>query len=136
MTSIYGVHGYEHASVPYLSDRWIMLLHHAATEARRLGMGLDTPPGSGWRLGGPGVRVDSQFGTMVTAPSGLGLRQCQPKRGVTPARHERDSLRSADPQKRSAAPRYYAHTPLLVERVDRRVSRLYERPWPFAAIRW
>jgi glycosyl hydrolase family 106( putative alpha-L-rhamnosidase)/oligogalacturonate lyase-like protein len=58
VTSIYGVKGYEHAFVPYLSDRWIDLLRHAAAEARRLGMGLDMPPGSGWRLGGPGVPLE------------------------------------------------------------------------------
>src|SRR5437660_10402722 len=49
VTSIYGVRGYERAFVPYLSDRWIELLLHAAAEARRLGLGLDMPPGSGWR---------------------------------------------------------------------------------------
>jgi hypothetical protein len=58
VTSIYGVRGQEHAFVPYLSDRWIDLLLHAAAEARRLGMGLDMPPGSGWRIGGPGVRLE------------------------------------------------------------------------------
>lgn len=55
VTSIYGVHGYEHAFVPYLSDRWVDMLLHAATEAARLGLGIDMPPGSGWRTGGPGV---------------------------------------------------------------------------------
>jgi hypothetical protein len=58
VTSIYGARGYERAFVPYLSDRWIELLLHAAAEARRLGMGLDMPPGSGWRLGGPGVPLE------------------------------------------------------------------------------
>src|SRR5438309_1237616 len=38
VTSIYGVRGYERAFVPYLSDRWIELLLHAAAEARRLGL--------------------------------------------------------------------------------------------------
>jgi len=80
VTSIYGVHGYERAFVPYLSDPWIELLLHAAAEARRLGLGLDMPPGSGWRLGGPGVRledavaslrieVDAARGTYVAALS-------------------------------------------------------------------
>src|SRR5438046_8895834 len=44
VTSIYGVHGYEHAFVPYLSDRWIQLLLHAAPQAPRLGRGLDIQP--------------------------------------------------------------------------------------------
>ena len=64
VTSIYGVRGYEHAFVPYLSDRWIELLLHAAAEARRLGMGLDMPPGSGWRLGGPGVRLEDAVASL------------------------------------------------------------------------
>lgn len=58
VTSIYGVRGSDHAPVPYLSDRWIQLLLHAAGEARRMGMGLDMPPGSGWRMGGPGVPLE------------------------------------------------------------------------------
>src|SRR5206468_5920450 len=64
VTSIYGVHGSEHASVPYLSDHWIELLLHAAAEARRLGLGLDMPPGSGWRLGGPGVRLEDAVASL------------------------------------------------------------------------
>jgi hypothetical protein len=55
VTSIYGVHGYEDAFVQYLSPEWVELLLHAAGEARRLGMGIDMPPGSGWRTGGPEV---------------------------------------------------------------------------------
>src|SRR5207247_366122 len=64
VTSTYGVRGYGHAFVPYLSDRWIELLLHAAAEARRLGMGLDMPPGSGWRLGGPGVRLEDAVASL------------------------------------------------------------------------
>jgi glycosyl hydrolase family 106( putative alpha-L-rhamnosidase) len=64
VTSIYGVRGYEHAFVPYLSDRWIDLLLHAAAEARRRGMGLDMPPGSGWRLGGPSVRLEDAVASL------------------------------------------------------------------------
>jgi hypothetical protein len=58
VTSIYGVHGREADFVPYLSDRWVSLLLHAATEARKDGMGLDLPPGSGWRMGGPDVPLE------------------------------------------------------------------------------
>lgn len=58
VTSIYGVHGREADFVPYLSDRWVRLLVHAADEAHRNGMGLDLPPGSGWRMGGPDVPLD------------------------------------------------------------------------------
>ncbi|MBT5609677.1 MAG: hypothetical protein HOJ57_27305 [Lentisphaerae bacterium] len=53
ITSIYGVKGQEHRSVSYLSERWLELLAHACREARRLDMGVDLPPGCGWRCGGP-----------------------------------------------------------------------------------
>ena len=68
VTAIYGVRGEDSASVPYLSDRWVALLAHAADEARRLGMGLDMPPGSGWRTGGPGVpAADANASLRVSA---------------------------------------------------------------------
>src|SRR5207237_823411 len=74
VTSIYGVRGYEHAFVPYLSDRWLDLLLHAAAEARRLGMGLDMPPGSGWRLGGPSVpREDASASLHIEADTVRGV---------------------------------------------------------------
>ena len=55
ITAIYGVRGAEASSVPYLSPKWVELLHHTIAEARRLGMAVDLPPGSGWRMGGPFV---------------------------------------------------------------------------------
>jgi hypothetical protein len=55
ITPIYGVRGADSAEVPYLSRRWVALLAHAASEAHRLGMAVDMPPGSGWRMGGPFV---------------------------------------------------------------------------------
>lgn len=55
VTSLYGARGYEPAYVPYLSPRWVALLSHAITEARRRGMRVDLPLGSGWRTGGPRV---------------------------------------------------------------------------------
>jgi hypothetical protein len=58
VTSIYGVHGREADFVPYLSPRWVRLVGYAAGEAKKLGMGLDLPPGSGWRMGGPDVPLE------------------------------------------------------------------------------
>ena len=58
VTSIYGIKGQEHRHIPYFSDRWIAMLGHAASEANRLGMGLDMPPGSGWKMGGPEVPIE------------------------------------------------------------------------------
>jgi hypothetical protein len=68
VTSIYGARGYEDRYVPYLSDRWIELLKFSAAEAKRLGMGIDMPPGSGWRTGGPDVpRTESSASLKITA---------------------------------------------------------------------
>jgi hypothetical protein len=58
ITCIYGVQGQEHRHIPYLSDQWIDVVTHTIREAHRLGMGVDLPPGSGWRIGGPGVERD------------------------------------------------------------------------------
>src|SRR5262245_44854159 len=55
VTAIYGVRGAESSYVPYLSPRWVGLLAHTIRQAHALGMGVDMPPGSGWRTGGPFV---------------------------------------------------------------------------------
>ncbi len=52
VTAIYGVKGYEEKFIPYLSDEWVDILHYTATRAGELDMGLDMPPGSGWKCGG------------------------------------------------------------------------------------
>jgi hypothetical protein len=91
ITAIYGVRGAEAASVPYLSPRWVDLLAHTVTEAGRLGMGVDLPQGSGWRMGGPfvpaaevnaslRVKLDSARGTYVAEirPSGDKVKRPAP----------------------------------------------------------
>jgi hypothetical protein len=55
ITAIYGVRGAEALSVPYLSPQWVALLRSTITDARQLGMAVDLPQGSGWRMGGPFV---------------------------------------------------------------------------------
>jgi hypothetical protein len=68
VTSIYGARGSEHRYVSYGSEQWVDLLLHAAGEARRLGMGIDMPPGSGWRTGGPDVpRSESSASLRIRA---------------------------------------------------------------------
>jgi hypothetical protein len=52
---IYGAKGYEAQYVPFLSARWMQLLAHVTTEARRLGLGVDLTDGTGWPFGGPNV---------------------------------------------------------------------------------
>ncbi len=60
ITPIYGIIGQEARHVEYLSDRWLALARHVCSEARRLGLGVDIVPGSGWRMGGPGVPPDQR----------------------------------------------------------------------------
>src|SRR4051812_29284678 len=55
VTVIYGARGADSAYIPYLSRPWVDMIAHTAAEARRRGMGLDLPQGSGWRMGGPSV---------------------------------------------------------------------------------
>lgn len=57
ITPIYGAKGQEHRFIPYLSERWIRLFNWTVEECNRLGMGVDMPPGTGWRTGGPWVEL-------------------------------------------------------------------------------
>ena len=58
VTCIYGVQGNESRNRDYLSDQWVEAVRHTIQEAARLGMGVDLPAGSGWRMGGPSVRAE------------------------------------------------------------------------------
>jgi len=55
ITSIYGVKGEEDRFIEYLSPEFSEMLKFTIDEAAKLGMGVDLPPGSGWRCGGPFV---------------------------------------------------------------------------------
>jgi hypothetical protein len=52
---IYGAKGYEKQYIDYLSPRWMAMLKHTITEARRLGMDVDMTLGTGWCFGGPQI---------------------------------------------------------------------------------
>ncbi len=58
ITPIYGVKGEENIFIEYLSPEFSEILKYTITEAHKLGMGVDLPPGSGWRCGGPFVPED------------------------------------------------------------------------------
>lgn len=58
ISPIYGVEGYENASIAYLSEEWMDLLVHTVDEAERLGLQVDMILGTGWPYGGP--HVDTQ----------------------------------------------------------------------------
>lgn len=70
ITCIYGVKGTKDLQLPYLSPEWVEAVTHAAAEAKRLEMGVDLPPGSGWRMGGPNVALeDSNAELVITEPT-------------------------------------------------------------------
>ena len=62
---IYGVKGRESRFLPYLSPKWMDALAHTTKEAKRLGMGVDMPTGTGWPFGGPDVRVENADAKVV-----------------------------------------------------------------------
>ncbi len=55
ITPIYGVKGEENRFIEYLSPDFSEILNYTVSVANNLGMGVDLPPGSGWRCGGPFV---------------------------------------------------------------------------------
>lgn len=52
---VYGAVGAEDRALPFLSPKWLAMLGHTTTEARRLGLGVDMTTGTGWPFGGPQV---------------------------------------------------------------------------------
>ena len=77
ITPIYGVRGEESRFIPYLSPRWVEMLRHALSEARRLDLGVDIATGTGWPFGGPSVDDDSAARNIVhrmwRVPAGAGV---------------------------------------------------------------
>jgi hypothetical protein len=68
ITSIYGVQGEEQRDIEYLSPEFSEILKFTVGEAKRLGMGADIPPGSGWRCGGPFVPEEKGLWSLKMIP--------------------------------------------------------------------
>src|SRR5208282_2805816 len=62
---IYGAKGYEDRYIDFLSPKWITMLAHTITEAKRLGLGVDMTTGTGWPFGGPEVTADEAIAKVV-----------------------------------------------------------------------
>src|SRR5690242_14188080 len=62
---IYGAKGYEDRFIDFLSPKWMDVLAHTATEAKRLGLGVDMTTGTGWPFGGPGVSAEDASARVV-----------------------------------------------------------------------
>jgi pimeloyl-ACP methyl ester carboxylesterase len=62
---IYGAKGWEDRYLDYLSPKWMAMLRHTVSEARRLGLGVDMTTGTGWCFGGPTVSDRDANATVV-----------------------------------------------------------------------
>jgi len=85
VTPIYGVRGAEDREVEFLSPKYMELLAHAATEAKRLGMQFDMATGTGWPFGGPWVAPEDgdarlpRSGDVIDAkPTGMKVKRAAP----------------------------------------------------------
>jgi len=58
VTPIYGIQSADDREIEFLSPRYMEMLAHAASEAKRLGMQLDMATGTGWPFGGPTIKPE------------------------------------------------------------------------------
>ncbi|KAF0235997.1 MAG: glycoside [Prolixibacteraceae bacterium] len=71
ITPIYGVKGEEVRFIKFLSPEFSEILKFTIEEANKLGMGVDLPPGSGWRCGGPFVPEEKGLWSLKMQKVGL-----------------------------------------------------------------
>jgi hypothetical protein len=88
LTPIYGVKGQVEKNLAYLSPEWCEMLRYTVGEAKRLGMQVDLPPGSGWRMGGDflppelaAAKIRFADGEVSIAPSGEKIKRPGPGGG-------------------------------------------------------
>ncbi len=80
---IYGAKGFEDRYIDYLSPKWISMLAHVTSEAKRFGMDTDMTTGTGWPFGGPEVKTDDAIAKVVLktfdVAGGASLKEAMPK---------------------------------------------------------
>jgi hypothetical protein len=62
---VYGVKGYEDRFIEFLSPKWMEMLAHTTTEAKRLDLGVDLTTGTGWPFGGPRVSAEDASAKVI-----------------------------------------------------------------------
>jgi hypothetical protein len=85
ITPIYGARGYENRAIEFLSPQWTEMLAYTASEARRLGLGVDMATGTGWPFGGPEVSTAQgsstaflENGRLRGKPTGMKVKRAAP----------------------------------------------------------
>lgn len=73
---IYEAVGAENRSIDFLSQKWMDMLAHTTTEAKRLGLGVDMTTGTGWPFGGPMVTPEmASYGLQrITSQAAGGIK--------------------------------------------------------------
>jgi hypothetical protein len=97
ITPIYGVQGKDSLEISYLSPRWMDMLKHTQSEAKRLNMLVDMNQGTGWPFGGPSIDIAHAATCLVI--------QKQPVKALPGGRAavQTFSIRPDDPKQRSVA---------------------------------
>jgi alpha-L-rhamnosidase len=85
ITPIYGARGAEARYLDFLSPRWMEMLAYTASEAQRLGLGVDVATGTGWPFGGPAVspadgamQMTLLDGQLAGAPTRMTVKRAGP----------------------------------------------------------
>jgi alpha-L-rhamnosidase len=85
VTPVYGAKGYEKRFIKYLSPDYMAMLAYTASEAHRLGLGVDMATTTGWPFGGPWVgpadaeqRIVLKDGKLSTVPTGFKVKRSAP----------------------------------------------------------
>src|SRR5262249_29309714 len=85
ITPIYGIVGAESRDIDFLSPKWMEMLKHVGTEAKRLEMGVDMATCTGWPYGGPMVTAEMvdevvarDGDKLVSKPSGMKVKRAAP----------------------------------------------------------
>jgi hypothetical protein len=85
ITPIYGALGSEARYLDFLSPQWVDMLAYTASEARRLGLGVDMATGTGWPFGGPMVSAADGSsslalldGKLIGKPTAMTVKRAAP----------------------------------------------------------
>ncbi|GAB3495711.1 glycosyl hydrolase [Spirosoma knui] len=115
---IYGVKGYEHAFIPFLSERWLAVFAHTVNEANRLGLGVDVTTGTGWPFGGPNVSGD------------MAAKQWKVENGQLTSVPTKQQVKRAAPGGAGLVLDYFDSTAVrrYLQRFDSTLTRLPQKP--------